>query len=47
MAEIRYAGVNQVAGYYGKLVEGSCWTLKDWYSQLQSQPFNSRIADLL
>jgi len=29
MAEIRYAGVDQVAGYCGKLVGGSCWTLKD------------------
>jgi len=29
MAEIRYAGVDQAAGYCGKLVGGSCWALKD------------------
>lgn len=29
MAEIRYAGVDQAAGYCGKLVGGLSWTLKD------------------
>ena len=37
MVEIRYAGVDRAAGYWGKLVRGSCWTLQNIYSRIQSQ----------
>jgi hypothetical protein len=30
MIEVTYAGVDQAAGYWGKLVWGSCWTLKEF-----------------
>lgn len=46
MAKIRYVDVDQAAGYCRILVGGWWWTLKDWYSQFQSQLLKSRVADL-
>jgi len=47
MAEMRYAGADDAAGHWGKLVWGSRWTLKNWYSWFQLHLLNGRIAGLL
>ena len=47
MVEYRYAGVDRAAGYWGKQVWGSCWTLKNIYSRIQSEPLKGIIVNLL
>ena len=34
-------------GYWGKIFWGWCWTLKKWYSRMQSQLLKGRMFDLL